>query len=176
MHVNRILNVTAHLLASRESGTRFSDFWDLFDLYGTLMGGVDKVFAEAHWRKDILPAMGTLPGELASLFARYATDLRDEWITEVTNGVTDPSRRMKQAVRVGSGKGKLLSDAAFFAKYMDVRRNTLHGYDLRRTEPREYLAIHDGSLPVRLPEWGRLEFIALLVSPGRITDQLYLAP
>jgi hypothetical protein len=34
MHINRILNVTAHLLASRETATRFSDFWDLFDLYG----------------------------------------------------------------------------------------------------------------------------------------------
>ncbi len=176
MHVNRILNVTAHLLASRESATRFSDFWDLFDLYGTLMGGVDKVFTEPHWRKDILPAISTLPGELASLFTRYATDLREEWITEVTDGVTDPGRRMKRAVRVGPGKGKLLSDAAFFAKYMDVRRNTLHGYDLRRTEAREYLAIHDGSLPARLPEWGRLEFIALLANPGRLTDQIYLAP
>jgi hypothetical protein len=55
MHVSRILNVTAHLLAAREQATRFSGFWDLFDLYGTLMGGPNKVFAEPHWRKDILP-------------------------------------------------------------------------------------------------------------------------
>ena len=64
MHINRILNITAHLFASRETASRFSDFWDLFDLYGTLMGGLDKVFAEPHWRKDILPAMSTLPGTL----------------------------------------------------------------------------------------------------------------
>jgi hypothetical protein len=176
MHVNRILNVTAHLLAAREQATRFSDFWDLFDLYGTLMGGLGEVFAEPHWRKDILPAMATLPGDLAALFTMYATDLRDEWITEVTSGVTDPGRRMKQAIRVGTGKGQRLSDAAFFARYMDVRRNTLHGYNLRRTDAREFLAIHDGSLPVRLPEWGRLELISLLANPGRLTDQLYLAP
>ena len=53
-------------------------YWDLFDLYGTLMGGLDKVFAEPHWRKDILPAMNSLPGNLASLFIQYATDLRCE--------------------------------------------------------------------------------------------------
>jgi hypothetical protein len=45
--VNRILNVTVHLLASREQATRFADFWDLLDLYSTLSGGVDKLFAEA---------------------------------------------------------------------------------------------------------------------------------
>ena len=27
MHINRILNVTAHQFASRETATRFSDFW-----------------------------------------------------------------------------------------------------------------------------------------------------
>ena len=58
---------------------------------------------------------------------------------------------------------------------MDVRRNTLHGYDLRRPDTQEFLAIHDGSLPLRLPEWGRLEFIALLADPGRLIDQLFLA-
>jgi len=174
MHVNRILNVTAHLLASRETVARFSDFWDLFDLYGTLMGGLDKVFAEAHWRKDVLPAMNSLPGDLARLFTQYAADLRKEWVAEVVDGVTDPNRRTKQTVRVGSGKGQPRSHAAFFAKYLDVRRNTLHGYDLGRTDVQEFLAIHDGRLPVRLPEWGRLEFIALLANPGRLTDQLFM--
>jgi hypothetical protein len=151
MHVNRILNVTAHLFASRETASRFSDFWDLFDLYGTLMGGLDRVFAEPHWRKDILPAMSTLPGNLAGLFTQYATDLRSEWLAEVADGVTDPARRMKQAIRTGPGKGQRLTRTALFAKYMDVRRNTLHGYDLGRAATQEFLAIHDGSLPLRLP-------------------------
>jgi hypothetical protein len=175
MHINRILNITAHLFASRETATRFAAFWDLFDLYGTLMGGVDKVFAEPHWRKDILPAMSTLPGNLAGLFTQYATDLRSEWITEVADGVSDPARRMKQAIRTGPGKGQRQTHAAFFAKYMHVRRNTLHGYDLARPDTQEFLAIHDGTLPLRLPEWGRLEFIALLANPGRLIDQLFLA-
>jgi hypothetical protein len=175
MHINRILNVTAHLFASRETGTRFSDFWDLFDLYGPLIGGLDKVFAEPHWRRHILPAMNSLPGNLASLFTTYATDLRTEWIAEVADGVTDPRRRTKRAVRVGTGKGRQLSREAFFARYVDVRRNTLHGYDLDRADTQEFLAIHDGSLPVRLPEWGRLEFIALLAEPGRLIDQLFIA-
>ena len=139
------------------------------------MGGLDKVFAERHWRKDILPAMNSLPGDLASLFNEYATDLRSEWIAEVVDGVSDPSRRTKRAVRVGFGKGQRLSHEAFFAKYVDVRRNTLHGYDLDRADAQEYLTVHDGSLPVRLPEWGRLEFIALLANPGRLIDQLFLA-
>lgn len=176
MHINRILNVTAHLLASRETAARFSDFWDLFDLYGTLMGGLDKVFAERHWRKDIMPAMGTLPGNLGNLFTKYATDLRDEWIAEIADGVTDPRRRTRQTVRVGSGKGQQLSHAGFFAKYLDLRRNTLHGYDLGRPEVQEFLAIHDGSLPLRLPEWGRLELITLLANPSRLIDQPFMAP
>jgi hypothetical protein len=174
MHVNRILNVTARLLASRETAARFSAFWDLFDLYGTLAGGLDKVFAEMRWRKDVLPAMNALPGDLARMFTQYATDLRTEWVAEVVAGVTDPSRRTKQAVRVGPGKGQLLSHAAFFAKYLDVRRNTLHGYDLGREDQRNFLAIHDGRLPVRLPEWGRLELIALLANPGRLIDRLFM--
>jgi hypothetical protein len=40
--------------------------------------------------------------------------------------------------------------------FLSVRRNTLHGYDLRRTDQRQFLAIHDRRLPTRLPEWGRL--------------------
>jgi|GEM_PF-3461098 len=173
--VNRILNVTAHLLASREKATQFADFWDLFDLYGTMVGGLGNVFAEARWRKDILPAMGSLPGDLATLFTKYATDLRNEWIAEVAAGVTDPKRRTKQMIYVGAGKSQPRSHAAFFAKYLDVRRNTLHGYNFARSDQREFLAIHDGRLPVRLPEWGRLEFIALLADPGRLIDHLFLA-
>jgi hypothetical protein len=82
---------------------------------------------------------------------------------------------MKQAIRVGPGKGQRLTHAAFFARYMDVRRNTLHGYDLGRAATQEFLEIHDGSLLLRLPEWGRLEFIALLANPARLIDQLFLA-
>jgi hypothetical protein len=58
---------------------------------------------------------------------------------------------------------------------MDIRRNTLHGYDLGRPATQEFLAIHDGTLPLRLPEWGRLELIALLANPTRLIDQLLLA-
>jgi hypothetical protein len=175
MHVNRILNVTAHLLASRETATRFSDFWDLFDLYGTLLGGLQNVFSEARWQKDVVPAMGSLPGDLARIFTQYATDLRNEWVAEVVDGVTDPKRRTKRTVRVGSGKGQARSYSAFFAKYIDVRRNTLHGYNLGRPDVQEFLTIHDGRLPVRLPEWGRVEFIALLANPGRLIDRLFLS-
>jgi hypothetical protein len=81
---------------------------------------------------------------------------------------------MRRTVRMGPGKGKPQTHAAFFAKYMDVRRNTLHGYNLGRPDTHEFLAIHGGSLPLRLPEWGRLEFVALLANPGRLIDQLYL--
>ena len=176
MHLNRILNVTAHLLASRETAAQFSDFWDLFDLYGSLMGGLVNVFSETRWQRDVLPAMGSVPGDLATLFTQYATDLRNEWVAEVVDGVTDPNRRTKRTVRVGSGGGQPRSYSAFFAKYMDVRRNTLHGYSLDRPDVQEFLAIHDGRLPVRLPEWGRLEFIALLANPGRLIDRLYLSP
>jgi hypothetical protein len=41
---------------------------------------------------------------------------------------------MKQDIRTGPGKGQRLTHAAFFAKYMDVRRNTLHGYNLGRPD------------------------------------------
>jgi hypothetical protein len=49
-------------------------------------------------------------------------------------------------------------------------------FGLGRPDVQEFLAIHDGRLPVRLPEWGRLEFIALLANPGRLIDRLFLSP
>jgi hypothetical protein len=107
------------------------------------------VFAEPHWRKDILPAMSTLPGNLAELFTQYATELRSEWIAEVADGITNPARRMKHTIRTGPGRGQPQTHAAFFAKYMDVRSNTLHGYNLGRPDTQEFLAIHDGRLPLR---------------------------
>lgn len=95
--------------------------------------------------------ISTLHGNLDGLFTQYATDLRSGWITEVADGISDPGRRMKQAIRTGSGKGPRLTHTAFFARYMDVRRNTLHGYYLDRLDTQEFVAIHDGSLPLQLP-------------------------
>lgn len=47
------------------------------------------------------------------------------------------------------------------------RRNTLHGYKLKNINKfRDFLAIHDGALPFRLPEWGRYMLIALLADPS----------
>jgi hypothetical protein len=89
MTVNRILNITAHLLASGERAARFSDVWDLEDLYRTLAGGVDKLFASAHWKSKIIPGVAALPGSLADLFTRYARKLRDEFVAEVAEGITD---------------------------------------------------------------------------------------
>lgn len=176
MTVNRILNVTAHLLASQEKGAQFSDFWDLVDLYGTLAAGIDSLFTEAYWQKRLLPAMAALPGDLARLFSDYAIALRQEWTAEVVEGVTDPKRRTGQTVRIGSASApQRVSHAAFFAKYLPVRRNTLHGYDLARSDQRQFLAIHDGRLPVRLPEWGRLQLIALLADPSLFIERRFLS-
>jgi hypothetical protein len=69
-----------------------------------------------------------------------------------------------------------MSHEAFLAQYMAVRRNTLHGYDLRRTDQRQFLAIHDGRLPVRLPEWGRLQVVALLADPTAFIERRFLPP
>jgi hypothetical protein len=46
-----------------------------------------------------------------------------------------------------------------------VRRNTLHGYRLKRLENFRDIAIHDGSLPPDLPEWCRYMFMALIANP-----------
>ncbi len=176
MTVNRILNVTAHLLASQEKGSEFSDFWGLIDLYGTLADGIDSLFTEVYWRKRILPGLAALPGDLARLFNDYAANLRQEWTAEVVEGVTDPRRRTGQTVRIGSASApQRLSHEAFFAKYLPVRRNTLHGYDLGRPDQRQFLAIHDGRLPVRLPEWGRLQLIALLANPNLFIERRFLS-
>jgi hypothetical protein len=177
MTVNRILNVTAHLLASGETAARFSDVWDLVDLYGTLAGGVDKLFASAYWNSKIMPGVAALPGSLAGLFTGYARALRDEFVAEIAEGITDPRRRSSKSVRVDSAGGpQRMSHEAFLAQYMAVRRNTLHGYDLRRADQRQFLAIHDGRLPVRLPEWGRLQAVALLAGPAAFIERRFLPP
>ena len=103
--------------------------------------------------KKIIPGAGALPGALADLFATYASALRSEFAAQVAAGITDPRRRTGKSVRVDYAEGpQLLSHEAFLARYMAVRRNTLHGYDLSREDQRQFLAIHDGRLPVRFPD------------------------
>lgn len=57
---------------------------------------------------------------------------------------------------------------------MQERRDTLHGYELSKAANAALLGIHDGSLPQRLPEWGRLMFIALLADPTKFIERRFL--
>jgi hypothetical protein len=145
---------------------------------GTLLGGdISTAFTIRHWSKHVVPAMGTLPGSLAALFTDYATKLYTEWVREIVAGVTDPKRRLRTSVVIGGpGSHRHVSHEAFFAKYMGVRRNTLHGYDLSRGNQDEYLRIHDDRLPFRIAEWGRLQFITLLAEPDLIFRRLRALP
>jgi hypothetical protein len=177
MTVVRMLNETARLLATQERGHQRATFWDLVDLYESTTGGsVHDLFDQRLYKKRVVASMASLPGSLATLFTTYAAELYDEWVSDVVDGVTDPSRKNQKSVSVGAGSARRrLPHAEFFKRYMAVRRNTLHGYDLHRTEAREFLAIHDGRLPVRIAEWGRLQFLALMSDPTTfLRDQRFL--
>lgn len=176
MTVARILKVTAHLLASEERGARLADFWDLVDLYATLHGNdIPRIFSKKYWEERVIAALGTLPGNLATLFTEYARTLYQEWLDQTIGGVTTPSRVTSTTVRVTFDAGdRQLSYDEFFSRHILMRRNTLHGYDLRDSINRAFLSIHDGSLALRLPEWGRLMLMALLADPTMIIERRFL--
>jgi hypothetical protein len=176
MTVARILKVTTHLLASEERGAQFADFWDLVDLYASLHANdIPRIFGRKFWEGRVLPALATLPGNLGPLFVDYARDLYEEWVEESIAGIVTPSRVAAGAVRVTFDSGdRNLTPDDFFARHIYVRRNTLHGYDLLDAVNRAFLSIHDGSLPLRLPEWGRLMAIALLADPTELIERRFL--
>jgi hypothetical protein len=172
--LGNLLHLTGHLLASPDFSTQRVVFWDLVDLYGKLVGGGDlsKSFGQDHWTRHVIPAMATLPGALAPLFTQYARRLYDEWVRDIVEGISDPKRRLRTSVVLGrSGTRRRITHDDYFAKYMEVRRNTLHGYSLRGDQ-NDYLFIHDDTLPLRIAEWGRLQFITLLAEPDLVFRRL----
>jgi hypothetical protein len=119
--------------------------------------------------------LSTLPGNLGPLFVDYARALYQEWLEQTVAGVTTPSRITSASVRATYETGdRDLPYDEFFGRHIQVRRNTLHGYDLRDPVNRAFLSIHDGSLAVRLPEWGRLMLLALLAYPAKIIERRFL--
>jgi hypothetical protein len=176
MTVSRLLNVTAHLLASGERDARFSDFWQLVDLYaGFGIGGIPRLFSEKFLEDVVVPACRTMPGAVGQLFEDFARSLYREWVDASVAGVTPPSLVSTSGVQVPYPKGsRVLSPSAFFATHVQERRDTTHGYNLNDDTQAALLGIHDGSLPERLPEWGRLMLIALLADPAVFIERRVL--
>ena len=165
MTVARILNTTAQLLASEERGSRLMAFWDLVDLYAGLMSqDIPRLFGERYWKDQVVPGFSSMPAHHAALFTSYAGQLYREWVEQCIDGITTTSRVFTDTVRVGDPEISI-SKARYFARHIRARRNTLHGYDLHDSENLDILAIHDGSLPQRLPEWGRIMLLSLLGDP-----------
>jgi hypothetical protein len=161
MTVGRILYASAHLLASGERGARLADFWQLVDLYAGLQGGgIPRLFGEKYWEETVVAALATLPGSIAPLLQDHARALYAEWVDQTLAGVIPPSRVTSSGVAV--------------PYHLQERRDTLHRYDLSRPVQAALLGIHNGSLPQRLPEWGRLMLIALLTEPSRIIERRFL--
>ena len=165
MTMARILNTTSQLLASEERGTRLMAFWDLVDLYAGLMSqDIPRLFEERYWKEQVTPGLSSMPAHHAALFSKYADDLYSEWVEQCVEGITTPSRVLTDTIRIGNPE-RSIPRARYFARHLKARRNTLHGYDLHGSENLELLAIHDGSLPQRLPEWGRIMLLSLLAEP-----------
>ena len=166
MTVSRILNTTAQLLAFEERSGRMIAFWDLVDLYNGLMGpDIPRLFSRRYWEDHIVPACEALPAYQSDIFVKYAKELYEEWVLQCVQGITSPNRVFSDTVQVVPGGPRIPQDQ-YFGRHLDARRNTLHGYDLTHSKDVQYLAIHDGSLPQRLPEWGRLMLLALLNDPS----------
>jgi hypothetical protein len=176
MTVGRILYTSAHLLASGERGARLADFWQLVDLYAGLQGGgIPRLFSEKYWEETVVAAVGTLPGDLALSFQDYARTLYKEWVDQTLAGVIPPSRVTSSGVAVPYPNGeRVLPPQSFLAVHLQERRDTLHGYDLSKPVQAALLGIHNGSLPRRLPEWGRLMLLTLLAEPNRFIERRFL--
>jgi len=167
--LGRLLATTGHLLASIEPSTRLADFWDLFDLYAAFRGGDHAgLLVPSFWRRIVSPAVGSIPGELGTALVTHANEIYEGWVTECLAGVIQPSRVEADRILIGPpGQLASMTFPNFLARHIVVRRNTLHTYHLRETQEfRDFLAIHDGSLPQRLPEWGRYLFLALISDPS----------
>jgi hypothetical protein len=177
MTVTRILNTTAQLLASEKRSSRLMAFWDLVDLYDGLVGqNIPRLFGQRFWNEQVMPACATLPSNLGDLFTRYGNELYQEWVDQCIQGITTPSRVFSKTVQLADSAQPILHPH-YFARHTRARRNSLHGYNLRTGDNLALLAIHDGSLPQRLPEWARIMLMALLADPmiflakfRRITD------
>jgi len=163
----RLLQTTGHLFATRERTGRLSDFWDLLDLYASFFNDDHRlILGRDFWTDVVVASLDSLPGRLRALMVAHATSLYDKLVKEVVEGVFQGSRHTRRSVRTGlSGSQKAISRSAYFARHIDVRRNTLHGYKLRRIEDFRDIAIHDGTLPWELHEWGRYMFMALIAKP-----------
>ena len=161
----RLLNTSGMLLASEERNTRLMAHWDLVDLYGRFTSNdLVRSFEPTFWTEKVIAACHTLPDPLGRLFAAHARRTYDEWVSQCIGGITAPSRVWDSKV-MPAGSSTPLSKETFFARHIAARRNTLHGYGFSKSEDYKYLAIHDGSLPLRLPEWGRFMLITLLAAP-----------
>jgi hypothetical protein len=101
------------------------------------------------------------------MLASEARVLRRRWVKETCDGVFQSSRRTSRSIIVGvRGSQEKLSREEFVSAHFAVRRNTLHGYALRDDQKfRDLLAIHDGSIPHAIEEWGRFMLYALLGNP-----------
>lgn len=176
MTVSRILNVTAHLLASGDRDSRFADFWQLVDLYaGFGIGGIPRLFGEKFLEDVVNQACRTMPGAVGRLFEEFARNLYQEWLDATVSGVVPPSLVTVSGIQVPYPKGsRLLTRTAFFATHVQERRDTTHGYDLDDDTQAALLGIHDGSLPERLPEWGRLMLVALVADPSVFIERRFL--
>jgi hypothetical protein len=153
--------------ASQERSTQMLAFWTILDLVGGLTGGgIERVMGRRFWQDVVLAALARLPIPLDDLFRKYAENLYAELVDQVRGGVTDSRRLLTGHVRVPYGAGERRETASeFLARYMRVRRNTLHSYNLGDDVNRAFLSIHDGSLPQRLAEWPRMILFALLADP-----------
>jgi hypothetical protein len=178
MTVARILNTTAFLMASQERSAQLHAFWSILDLVGGLTGGgIERVMGNRFWTNVVQPSLSRLPAPLNDLFYKYAVDLYAELIDQVRGGVTDSRRLRTGHVHVPYSTGdRPENDSDFLARYMRVRRNTLHSYDLNDDVNRAFLSIHDGSLPQRLPEWARMVYFALLANPEPFIGRLRVVP
>jgi hypothetical protein len=165
--VGRILQTTAHLLAARDQATSLNDFWALVDLYAGLMkvGAHEHFFEARFWCRHVVQPSYRLPGQLGELFGSQAGRLYAGWVDQCVGGITHPSRRSGKQVLVGEPPAPI-PEHRFFSRFIGVWRNTLHGYQLQdKAQFRDFLAIHDGSLPERITEWGRYTLIGLLEDP-----------
>jgi hypothetical protein len=163
----RLLQATGHLFATRERTGRLADFWDLLDLYASFFNDDQRlILSRDFWRHVVLTGLDSLPGRLKVLMVAQATSLYSKLVKEVVDGVFQGSRHTRRSVRTGlTGSQKVISRSEYFARHIDVRRNTLHGYKLRRIEDFRDIAIHDGTLPWDLAEWCRYMFMALIARP-----------
>ena len=123
----RALRVTVQLMSASVRGTQLALFWDVVDLYAGITGTkVDTLMHRDFWDSVVIPGIQTIPGNLGSTLEGRASEVYQEIMDTVIDGIQQPSRVRTHKVSVGiHGSRTWITREDYVAGFMRQWRATV---------------------------------------------------